>query len=370
MNIGLDLTPIIYHRGVSRYTANLTRALTQRADVKVAGFGYSLRQHFELRNMIRQLGVTEFEVQNRPQSLMQLQWQLGLNPIKKILPKIDVFHSWDWLQPPDKDLPLVSTIHDVAMLKYPDTAHPKILRMHRRSWKTLRQRQAQIIAVSRTTKNDIVNLLGIPKYQVHVVHEALPVEFKEVSENLTEEQVVATKDRFNLTKPYLLFVGTREPRKNLSRLIEAWRPLAKDYELIIAGEPGWDDTATMKQSNLRFLGKVSDQDLAVLYGEADLFCFPSLYEGFGLPILEAFYHGTPVVTSNVSSMPEVAGNAAELVNPEDVSSIRAGIEKVLNEDLAAQKKRLQQMIIRLQMFGWERVAEETVKVYQQALNEQ
>ena len=112
---------------------------------------------------------------------------------------------------------------------------------------------------------------------------------------------------------------------------------------------------------------MTDEELAVLYGEAELLLYPSLYEGFGLPILEAFHFGTPVVTSNTSAMPEIAGNAAELVEPTSVESIRKGITKVLTENNDAGRRRLQQMIIRLQLFNWQRVAEETCKVYRKAI---
>ncbi len=367
MNIGLDITPIIYGRGISRYTANLAKALNQQKSIHLSTLGYSWRSKAKLEEFVKKNNISSASLHSTPPSLMRLLWQLGKNPVRNILPQIDLFHSWDWLQPPDKDLPLVSTIHDVAMIKYPQTAHPKILAAHQRSWKILKERKAQIIAVSRTTKNDIVNLLGIPSYLINVVHEALPVEFKQTSQQLTEDEADWIKNKLQLNKPYLLFVGTREPRKNLTRLIEAWKPLAKDYQLIIAGEKGWDKTENIDHSQLRFLGHVEDRELAVLYGEAEVFCYPSLYEGFGLPILESFFHGTPVLTSNISSMPEVAGNAAEYIDPENIDDIRKGLETILNESIEAQQKRLQRMIIRLQMFSWERVVEETVQVYQKAL---
>lgn len=369
MNVGIDVTSLLHGRGVSRYTANLIRALLPKKELSIQAFGYSLRRKEYLETIVHQLGITHAEIIAYPQSMMNLLWKLGLHPVSKFLPNIDVFHSWDWLQPPDKHLPLVSTIHDIAILKFPETAHPSVLRHHQHSWKVLQQRQAEIIAVSRSTKKDIVELLGIPAYKVHVIHEALPLEFRQSSDRVTDEQAEQIKQKLQLTRPYILFVGTREPRKNIVRIIEAWQPLAKQYELVIVGEKGWDDTEKMRQPSLRFLGRVSDTELAVLYGEAELFCYPSLYEGFGLPILEAFYHGTPVVTSETSSMPEVAGNAAELVNPESVESIRQGMVKILNESLSEQQKRLQRMVIRLHMFQWDQVARETIGVYRQAIQQ-
>lgn len=375
LNVGIDITATIYGRGVSRYTSNLVRGLLWNKDVRAVLYGSSLRQRSELIQIAEQLkketnSKAETVIQAYPPSLYNFMWnKIGYPRIKSILPSIQVFHSWDWLQPPDRDLPLVSTIHDMALAKFPETAHPKIKHMHEQSWKILKERKAHIIAVSRATKNDIVQLLDIPEHMVHVVHEALPLEVKYIAESLTEEMEAESIARLKLDRPYILFVGTREPRKNLARLIEAWQPLQNEVDLVIAGEVGWDgsDKKYTNISNLRFLGRVSDSDLSVLYTHTKVFAFPSLYEGFGLPILEAFYHGAPVVTSNTSSMPEVAGNAAELVDPLSVESIRAGLTKILNETESEQQTRIQRMIIRQHMFNWEKVTEETIAVYKKAI---
>jgi len=166
-----------------------------------------------------------------------------------------------------------------------------------------------------------------------------------------------------------LFVGVQEPRKNLERLIKAWQPFSKQVELLVVGDQGWGDNKYAKIPHLRFLGRVTDKELCVLYTEAEIFAYPSLYEGFGLPILEAFHHGTPVITSDLSAMIEVAGNAAEFVDPKNTASIGKAIEKILNEDEAEQKKRLQRMVIRKQMFDWQKVAGQTIKVYQKAIED-
>jgi glycosyltransferase involved in cell wall biosynthesis len=374
MKIGLDFTSAIYDRGVSRYTKNLVRAMLELGNIDLALYGSSFRQHDQLIRAAKEImdetrsqQNLELAFQKYPPSVLQLLWKMGLNPIKKQIKDLDVFHSWDWLQPPDVDVPLVSTIHDLAIIKYPETAHPKVVKAHQESWKILKERDAEIIAVSQATKKDIVRLLDIPAYRVHVIPEALPREIKMVNEMMSEEMAERIKTEFNLKKPYLLFVGTREPRKNLNRLIEAWIPMQDQFDLIIAGETGWDGSEAQEQLGLRFLGKVTDQVLNVLYAEAEAFVYPSLDEGFGLPILEAFYHGTPVVTSNVSALIEVAGNAAELVDPEDVDDIRRGIDLIVNENPQEQQQRLQRMIIRMHMFSWHLVAEQTLEVYKKAI---
>jgi len=244
MYLGIDITSIVYDRGVSRYTANLVRALAARNDVALSLYGSSLRQKAMLDAFVKDVQEharypqrVMAKIQSQPPIMHELFWnKLHVQPIRQLLPRVEVFHSWDWLQPPDQNLPLVSTIHDLAILKFPELVHPKILAMHQRSWQTLRTQHAQIIAVSRTTQKDIIELLEIPRERVHVIYEALPQETVTVTESLTDENVEAMKKHLELRRPYIFFVGTREPRKNLLRLIEAWRPLAKDVELLIAGE--------------------------------------------------------------------------------------------------------------------------------------
>lgn len=378
MNLGIDITSILYNRGVSRYTNNLVYALSQEKEVALSFFGASYRQ-FDQLNQIAD-GLLDLSDQSMkyikrlPPSLLAGLWRLGFNKIHQTMPNVDVFHSWDWLQPPDTEIPIVSTIHDLALLRYPETAHPRIKKMHERSWKVLKKHRSHLIAVSESTKNDVVKYLGYPPYLVHVVYEALPQEYRLTSDRLTEEKYDELRVKLGLNRPYILFVGTREPRKNLKRLIQAWEPLAKDIALLVAGADGWDssadfNTSLMQEKGLRFLGRVSDGELAVLYGEAELFAYPSLYEGFGLPILEAFHEGTPVLTSNISGILEVAGNACELVDPLEVEGIRQGILNIFSENAQEQQKRLQRMIIRSQMFSWEKTAQESIKVYAQAMKD-
>ncbi len=378
MKIGIDISSLTYQRGVSRYTGDLVKALARETNTELYLYGSSLRQQnllkAELRKVLRNVVSDRYQInlQAFPPSILAKIWRLGFNPISKQFPKLDVFHSWDWLQPPDPQLPLVSTIHDLAIIRYPQVAHPRVLKMHQESWRILRKRQAQIIAVSESTKNDVLRYLEIPSRCVNVVHEALPTQVAEISQELANkpELVLAIKQKLQLGKPYLLFVGTREPRKNLVRLIQAWLPLAKDYQLIVAGEQSWDGSEQISQnSNLRFLGRVNDYELAVLYHHSELFVYPSLYEGFGLPVLEAFAHGVPVVSADIPAIREVAGNAAELANPLDESAIRQAIEKVLNEGKLESEARMKRMIIRLQLFNWQKTARQTLAVYQRAIED-
>lgn len=370
LQVGIDISAAAFNRGVSRYTTNLVQALSDLPKVDLHLYGTSLRQSAPLDKLVAQVKPKDAVIQRIPPRVHEFIWQYTkLNSIRSHWPQLDVFHSWDWLQPPDRNLPLVSTIHDLSILKYPEVVHPKVLAMHRRSWQILQQQHAHIIAVSQATKQDILNLLDFSPKRVHVVYEALPNETKLVAAHISAEQENIIKDKLDLNLPYILFIGTQEPRKNLPRLVEAWWPMRKDIQLIIAGRSGWGTDIKQQHANLRFVGEVSNKQLAVLYRNAQLLAFPSLDEGFGLPILEAFYHKTKVLTSNRSAMQEVAGNAAQLVDPENTDSIAEGIDKLMNESAAASEERQKRMRLRLQLFNWQTTAINTLKVYQAAMQD-
>ncbi|MBQ6449870.1 glycosyltransferase family 4 protein [bacterium] len=381
MRIGIDLTSILYHRGVSRYTSNLYRALSQFETVRLYPYiscgprATSLLQQ-ELRRLEQTLSSERaHELQKHlchqsiPPSINHWLWHyLHLNGLSKKMPDINVFHSWDYLQPPDRQLAVVSTIHDLAILKYRQTAHWRILQHHRESWRILKKRQAHIIAVSESTRQDIINLLEFAPERVHRVYEALPQESFFPPQALKTRDWKQLKTKFKLEGPYFLFVGTREPRKNLPHLLDAWRALRRNAQLVIVGAKGWENTVA-DDPGLHFLEHVTDQELAHLYTHAVALAYPSLDEGFGLPILEGFAYQTPVITSNRGAMQEIAGQAAFLVDPLEVDSLREGLEKALNLTPSERQDLSNQMKHQLAKFSWEKTARDTLNVYQQAIKE-
>ena len=378
MQLGLDVTALVYGRGVSRYTANLLTSLAARDDLELSLYAATKRGQPQLKAAL-QTALSEID-QEKAAAILErslikkrsVTWQkflwgnLHAGAVKKALPGIEVFHSWDYLQPPDKKLPLVSTIHDLAMLKFPESVHPDLWRAHQRSWQILRERGAQIITVSQSSKNDILELLDLPDYQVTVIHEALPRETARLAERMTRERYQELKNTLAQDKPFILFVGTREPRKNLTRLIDAWKSISDDFDLLIAGSDGWDKTQGQKWPGLKFLGQVSDEILVTLYHEAAALAYPSLDEGFGLPILEAFYFNLPVVTSDLSAMKEVAGEAAVLVDPFSVESIKDGLIKAVSLSGDEKLTWRDRAALQLAKFSWDQCAAATSKVYQKA----
>lgn len=378
INVGIDISALPYNRGVSRYTSNLVLSLQEIGETAVSVLGYSLRNRQVLNDFVKKNHL-HGQLFSYPPSAVDLLWKMNLFKVKNSLPNIDVFHSWDYLQPPDTNLPIVSTIHDLYLLKDQNSAHSDILGKHQKSWSILKKRQAKIITPSQAVKKDVVELLEFDERQVSVIYEAVPREITKVSNALSDEKVDLIKKQLDLNEPFALFVGTREPRKNLERVINAWQKSANDIRLFVVGQKGWDKTSSssflnrftklVDQKRLIFLEKVNNQELVTLYSSAEFLLFPSLEEGFGLPILEAYYHGCRVLTSNNSGMKEVAGNAAVLVNPTDQDSIEQGIKLLLSENQEEKDNRFKKMILRLHLFSWTKAAQETARVYQKAYNQ-
>jgi glycosyltransferase involved in cell wall biosynthesis len=266
----------------------------------------------------------------------------------------------------------VSTIHDVIPFIFPETS-TLLDRLIYRCWLPLATRRLDaVITVSRQSKVDIVRCLKLEEDKVTVIPIAAGRQFRV----LEEAEVAPDLARYGVERPYILYVGSVEARKNLIRLLEAYAQLRRwssRWTLVIVGasSPKAERVhATVKRLNLsgavHFPGYVADEDLPAIYNGADLLVFPSLYEGFGLPVLEAMACGTPVVTSNVSSLPEVAGEAALLVNPHNVEEIAGAMRRALEDADLAQALR-QRGLDRARLFRWERTARETVEVYRRVL---
>jgi glycosyltransferase involved in cell wall biosynthesis len=358
MKIGIDISQIVYGTGVSVYTQNLVENLL-KIDKKndYLLFGGSLRQ----KDKLQKFGAKIFSF---PPTLADFVWnRLHLFPIENFLGTIDVFHSSDWTQPPTKAAK-VTTIHDFGFLKYPEVAHPKIKAVMERRFKWIKKEVDLIIAVSQATKKDIMEILNIPEEKIRVIYEAVSEDVNQVKDQKIIQKV---KKKYGLKGNYLLSVATLEPRKNLKRIIKAFYLLKKkDLSLVIVGKPGWDEEISQwglknKDQRIIFTGYISHEDKQALYSGGTCFVFPSLYEGFGLPILEAMKCGCPVVTSNLSSMPEVAGKAGILVDPLNVKNIAEGINQAIKDKQELVNKGFEQV----KTFSWEKTARETLKVYEE-----
>jgi len=361
--------------GVGTYVRNVVRALTQidaSNQYLLIGSPERLREIGDLRPNFMAVPFTA-----EPDSP---RYYLEFRALLKRL-AADVLHVpyllWQPLLAP---CPYVLTVHDL-LLFYQRTFNGNAVAQHAHDWFTRRslRNAARILAVSNFTRNELVRLHGVPAQKIEVVYNAIDDRLAYGHASDADRQLIA--ERYQVNYPFLLYAGNIKPHKNVVRTIEAFAALkaelakdghVPDLHLIIIGDelsqhPDLRRTVVRAgvQNDVRFLGFVPIDVLRIFYDSAKVFVFPSLYEGFGLPPLEAMAHGTPVVTSNVSSLPEVVGDAAVLVNPENVFEIMHALHRVLlDQPLREQMK--QRGYAQVQRYSWETSARQVLQAYGEA----
>ncbi len=284
--------------------------------------------------------------------------------------KIDLAH-FQYVAPPLCPCRTIVTIHDISFEFFPEYFHPRERARMKLLIPLSGRRAAHVLTISEYSRRQLIETYGLREDRVDVTYLGVSPAFRPLSD---EEAIAATR-RFDLSQPYILGVGNVQPRKNLVRLIRAFARLRRGksipHQLVLDGQMAWKagqlleeiDTLGIRDA-VKITGYVSEQELVGLYNRAALFVYPSLYEGFGLPIVEAMACGTPVITSSVTSMPEVAGDAALLVDPLSEDEIAAAMLQAIDRpELAASLRR--QGLARSKQFNWRTVAEQTAKIYQQ-----
>ena len=360
--------------GIARYTVELLRELEQRPDLSLR-LMTTLPQETAAA-AARQRGYPAADTMPllAPRKLQYLLWHLvGIaGPLSRAGDEADVVHTPTFLVPPRKKTPLVVTVHDLTLLRFP-RQHPWNTRILMGSGLRRAVRDADaFLAVSEYTRLDLIRLTGAAPERVFVTPEAADARFTPRPDN-------GALARYGLEKPYLLSVGTLEPRKNLRVLLRAFAALAEKpsakkaadpLTLVLAGAKGWmyDEIFTLVerlglQERVRITGYVADDDLPVLYSQAQVFIYPSMFEGFGLPVLEAMQCGTPVITTNVSSLPEVAGSAALLFTPDKVEELVGALSRILSEP-GLHADMCGRSLEQARRFSWKRTADLTADVYQ------
>ena len=283
-------------------------------------------------------------------------------------PAVDVFHTSNLLRHPPRKTTLTATIHDMTCWLMPELHAAANVRADKEFAHRLR-RANRLIAVSASTRDDAVRLLGLDAGKIEVIHSGVAEEFFEVS----PDAAAAARAKYALDRPFVLFLGTVEPRKNLDLLLDAFAALPaslrEEFELVVAGPLGWAPAATVARlkagGGVRYLGYVPESAVAPLTAAATVFAYPSLYEGFGFPVAQAMAAGVPVVTSAVSSLPEIVGDAALTVDPHSASELRDALSRLLlspalRGELAASG------VARANLFRWEACAEKSLRFFERA----
>jgi glycosyltransferase involved in cell wall biosynthesis len=349
MNIALDGMPLASQlTGVGHYTAELARNLAILAP------------------------SDSFTLISPGGPLRKRWWSLGL-PLHLLRNSFDLFHGTNYEVPLWSRRPTVVTIHDLSLLVHPEVHEPALVRRARWRLPLMAKSASKIITPSTSVKNEVCERFGISADKVAVTPEAPRTAFK----RREDAEVPELLKRLRLDRDFVLFVGTIEPRKNLRRLIEAFdhllRTTSLSPKLVIAGGKGWlmDDFDTLiKQKGLEdrvcLTGYLEDEDLCGLYSTCAAFVYPSLYEGFGLPPLEAMACGAPVITSRIPSLMETVGSAARLVDPSNTEDVARAMAEMLS-DVKVREHYAELGSNHVRKFSWEQTALETLEVYRSAL---
>lgn len=333
--IGFDISQLAHTGGVTTYTRKIAEGLQKEKALEMVFFYSSLRKPY--KGALK--GVKKFKL---PPTLFELLFNKLRNvSVEKFLGPLDIYHSSDWVQPPSKARK-VTTYHDLVPIIYPEWSVPKIVEVHQRRLKLVEKEIDMVIAVSKATKNDLIKVSNIPAEKITVIYEGVDEKFRVYP----VREVELFRKKYNLPKDFVLAIGGIGERKNLKRLKVA----CKELPLIVTHEDL----------------NVTDDELPLLYCASRLLAYPSLYEGFGLPVLEAQACGVPVVTSDVSSLPEVGGDAAAYVDPMNIKSMQKTIQKVFYDD-AVRKEMIKLGLKNVKLFTWDKTVAETIEVYRKLM---
>jgi glycosyltransferase involved in cell wall biosynthesis len=369
LRIGIDYTAAARQgAGIGRYTRELVRALAKLD----RSHDYVLLAATGGRRLADRDWPPNFQTRSLPLSdrTLAILWHRLRLPlwVEVATGSVDIFHSPDFVLPPLRRARTLVTVHDLSFIRYPQCADAKLRAYLNKVVPRSVQRADLVLADSQSTKDDLMELLGVEADGIEVVYPGVENRFHPIKDQTLLEKVRA---RYSLPPKFILGLGTLQPRKNFTRLIKAFADLRfADLRLVIAGGKGWlyeEIFATVARLGLEekvvFPGFVADEDLPALYNLADLFVFPSLYEGFGLPPLEALACGTPVITSDASSLPEVMGEAGLMVEATDVEALAEAMGRVLEDD-ALREGMIARGLEQARQFTWQKAAARLLNLYE------
>jgi len=377
--IAIDYTPAYEQGGgIGRYVRELVHALTlhdRTTDYRlfVAGTSHTTRPPQLADNF------SWCPTRLSPRWLARL-WHRANIPyrVERFTGSIDLFHATDFVLPPTaKTTPTLLTVHDLSFIRVPETTAPSLRKYLNRVVPHSIKRATHILADSMATKDDIIQYYGTASEKITVLYSGVSSNFYPLPPERLRKLSAKVQAKYQIkNRDFILSIGTVQPRKNYARLINAvaqMRDKGFDIDIVIAGGKGWLEDeiyqtiqTTNMQKNVNFIGYVDDVDLPILYNMAECFAFPSLYEGFGLPVLEAMACGTPVITSNISSLPEVAGNAALMIDPYNIESIQHALQNIL-VDKNLREDLIQKGFKQIKQFTWENAANQLLMIYQELL---
>lgn len=367
MRVGIHAVPLLpYPTGRETYVRSLLEAL---AAIDAANRYYVLVSPANRHLFERPEPNFQVVPVRLPRLPTRRLWEVAYLRLSPLVRGLDIIHLTEGPVPFYQPRKAVATIHDILPVLHPEIFGRKARVYYRHALSLGTKRLGAVIVASQHTKGDLVRHLPVDPARVTVIPEGVSPRFRPIRD---AGALSAVRQRYALPRHFVLHIGTIEPRKNLARLIRACRALRRrgmPHSLVLAGGKGWLSDDVVEEArrggpdDVIFTGFVRHEDIPFLYSAADAFAYPSLYEGFGIPPLEAMAAGIPVVCSNRSSLPEVVGDAALLVDPEDEQAIAAALEEAIrNEKLRARMRRAG--LERAALFSWENAARRTLSLYE------
>lgn len=379
LKIALDYNAALrQNAGIGRYTRELVRAFLQLETGAELVLFYAARDlpsdHpglvalHALRADFPQVTTAPIPLTERWLTILWQRARLPL-PLERWTGPVDLVHAPDFVLPPVRSAPTLLTVHDLTFRIHPETAHANLRRYLDRAVPRSLRRATHVLVDSHSTHRDLERLMHVPTDKMTVLYPGVGQHFRRVT---IEQQLASVRQKYALPAKFFFFISTLEPRKNLERLMQAFERVrsATDestIELLLGGKPGWLSEPILERAHrtpgVRLLGPIPDEDLPALYTLASGCVYPSLYEGFGFPPLEALGCGTPTLVANTSSLPEVVGELGVLVDPLDIGSIAQGLERMLNDATVRTNAALHGPS-QAAKFSWKQTAQQLWQVYQ------
>lgn len=354
--------------GIGWYIYNITKELQKNNKNNYIGEFINFNKKYDVKKEL------DFDINLKENRIMPykvysfLTQKLKINHNLLLGTKSEIYHFFNFIIPKNIKGKVINTIHDTVFLSAPETmGHRKKIEDYRYG----AEKSDLIITISESAKKDIIKNLNVPEKKIRIVTPG--IDLKSYSKQITFEERKKIREKYKLPSDYILYLGTLEPRKNIERIIRSFLEYKKmsntNIKLVLAGGKGWKyekimNLVNQNSKNIIITGYIDEKDKIAFYKMAKIFVFPSLYEGFGIPVLEAMACGVPVITSNVSSLPEVGGDAALLVNPLDEKEIMLGYQKILTDDILREKM-IQKGFEQAKKFQWKESAKQLEKIYEE-----
>ena len=378
MKIAIELQPCLKNRsGVGIYTYELSKGLQAYEQIELQGDVFNFLERNDLKQDLMGLNFNKETCKLFPYGIYRRIWHyLPIKYNQLFKREAQLTHFFNFIVPPHIEEKVINTIYDLTFEFYPETMDKRNLRRIKRDLAYSLERPDKIVTISEATKQDMIQHLRVDPSKIEVIY--CGVDFKRFNDVGSNSHSV--REKYQLPDQYVLYMGTLEPRKNIETLIEAFKRFKvegdksnAEIKLVLEGKKGWLYEGIFKkiqelglENDVVDLGYIDEVDKPALYQMAQCFVFPSIYEGFGIPVIEAMAAGTPVITTNVSSLPEVAGEAGILVNPKDTVALAEGMNQLTTNETKRQEL-IQKGYIQAQKFSWETSAEKLYKVYKELL---